>query len=94
MKVGSLVELVYDNWYLLEKLSKLGVVYPVKGKIYTIREIVFSQEGCGVLLEEIINPKIHNTRNGMVEHGFRIERFRELLPPMQISIEEILEETV
>lgn len=40
MKVGSLIELVNDNWIQRDKMIEDGVIFPVKNKIYTIREIV------------------------------------------------------
>jgi hypothetical protein len=94
MKVGSLVELVYDEWsgewlsYMLDN----GIILPVKGKVYTIREI-FETENVdmfGVLLEEIINPRIE-LENGKDEPGFLMHRFRELMPPTSISLESVLE---
>jgi len=85
MDIGSLVELVRDgNWsYGFIVLVKR----PVKGKIYTVREIRKLSNRIGILLEEITNP-IHTASNGITaEPGFVIDRFRELLPPMDIAAE-------
>lgn len=89
MRVGSLVELVYDDWSKVHPANlKLTPVLPVRKKIYTVRK-VYSEFGCiGIYLEEIlslINP-ISN-----LEQGFKISRFRELMPPTSISLESVLE---
>jgi hypothetical protein len=89
MRVGSLVELINDDWSNVSPGNlTLTPVLPVKNKVYTIRHI-FDIDGClGVYLEEIvsgINPFIN------VEQGFIMDRFRELMPPMSIALESILE---
>lgn len=81
MKIGSLVECiddVFDN-IVLQFHDKL----PIKGKIYTIRGFIN-----GVLLEEI-KSKTNPWHNH--EQQFRISRFREILPPISIEIEAIIE---
>lgn len=87
MKIGSLVELVNDNWNNNTNAEN----YPVKGKIYTVREIGVRHEDRVryLLLEEVINPLCPLFG---AEPGWKPSRFRELLPPMEISIEQILEE--
>lgn len=81
MRVGSLVELVDDNW----KMRPFGSeITPVKGKIYTVRGIVKCSNGTGIRLEEIINPK-YKFVDGFGERVFNIKKFRELLPPMNVS---------
>ena len=96
MKVGSLVELVNDNWkYPHEE----GITYPVKRTIYTVREIDFSDIVIAIMLEEIINPKRPYLINGkfdLGEKGFIIERFRELQPPLDVSniVQECLLESI
>ena len=84
MKVGSLVECVKSprNPYDVVK-------YPSKGKIYTIRGIHIS--GGSVYLEEICNLKVSHLTPSKREPGFIFEYFRELQPPMTISVESILE---
>lgn len=56
---------------------------PVEGSIYTVRDVVRSQVGTGLLLNEIENPKVGWTmRNGMkftFEPNFSINRFTTLL---------------
>jgi len=89
MRVGSLVELIDDNWNSQRKelLTQFGVRYPVKGKVYTIRELTPTG---GLLLEEVVNPPMHFTNVGVVEPGWKTFRFRELLPPISIDIEQFL----
>lgn len=84
MKVGSLVECIDDKipeWALCYHTKLI-----VKGKIYTIRG--FNRNGEGVYLEEIASKKNECTGR---EQSFRITRFREVLPPMQVSIQNIIE---
>lgn len=77
MEVGSLVECI-DSYNILvaKHLSR--------GEVYVIREIIRdSRNGdLGVLLEEIYN-KIQKKTN--MEHGYRIGRFKELLPPIDLQ---------
>lgn len=96
MQQGSLVECILDitqNKRAIEIASKYNVTLPVKGIIYTIRDI----EGEYVRLEEIVNgimPKkeVSNTEYG--EPWFNKEGFREVQPPMIIDIESMIEETI
>jgi hypothetical protein len=83
IKVGSIVELVNDNWGA--KYDD-GVVYPIKGKQYTVRSIEKSKHGTCILLEEIVNNR-QVFYEGYLEPAFFITRFRELLPPIE-NIEE------
>lgn len=85
MKVGSLVVLVDDDW--LSKGSHNAKLYPIKDKVYTIRN--FEYKGMAILLEEIYNPKCPGDG---VEYCFFTVRFREVLPPMAKEIEQLLEE--
>lgn len=82
MKIGSLVELVKDDFgWVLTKVN-----LPVKNKIYTIREISKREKGVCVLLEEIVNKKHPHSKR---EYAFFIDRFRELQPPIE-NIEETI----
>jgi len=88
MKVGSLVELIDDNWSTGAGIAKYR---PVKNKVYTVRAIEeFGDEGMGILLEEIINP-LFPYADGVDEPHFKPSRFRELLPPIE-NIEENINE--
>lgn len=87
MKIGSLVELVDDNWNK-NGLNRL-VTFPVKNKPYVIREVVKIGSGYGLLLEEIDNSGLNMFTEGGAETTFDITRFRELLPPIS-NIEETI----
>lgn len=84
MKVGSLVVCV-------KGFSGDNDAKPViKGKIYTVREVVKHYSWYGLLLSEIVNP--HNEYiDGYHEPDYMIERFRELDTPTEIKLENILE---
>lgn len=87
MKVGSLVECLED----LQKYTTYGEITPVKGNIYTVREIFESGGDVAIRLEEIFNtPQLYN--EGFIECGFYIKKFRELQPPLDIDIESLIEE--
>lgn len=86
MKVGSLVECINDQYFANQDIC---TGFPKKGSIYTIREIFASDSDTGVLLDEIVNPLFKFT-DGIAEPGFHIRRFRELQPPMKISIEQFM----
>ncbi len=83
MKIGSLVELVDDNW---TRPAWNNEVLPVKDIIYTIRSIEKTNEGAFIRLEEIVNP-IYRYLNEVGETQFGIAKFRELQPPIA-NIEE------
>jgi hypothetical protein len=90
MQVGSLVECVNDIFP--DELYRTPIKFPVKGSYYLIREI--GPNPCGdnkisVLLEEIINqPRLCELCVMCFETRFGVERFRELVPP--INLEEAL----
>lgn len=81
MKVGSLVER-YKDYGELDVTLVCGIV-PEKYTPYTVREINIY----GLYLEEIINHM-----GPFAEWGYETMYFRELQPPMEISIEELLKE--
>lgn len=87
MKVGSLVELVNDNWNHKGLGVDINTKYPIKNKIYTIREIVSDS---ALRLCEVVNKK-QKYKHSYGEKAFTIVRFRELQAPTNISIESILE---
>ena len=64
-----------------ELYEKYGVVTPYLDATYEIREVVITRVGVGLLLEELVNPKISigEEENGfMVEVSWNIRRFRTL----------------
>ena len=86
MKVGSLVECI-DCSDFQGRLIILN-----KKTIYTVRRIrisPFNNKTTQVLLDEVINE--YHKGN---ELGYGIFRFRELLPPMSITIEQFEHEKV
>ncbi len=98
MKVGSIVECVGNDkeltkyeMIIYEHLIKIGCVYPEKNETYVIGGMMEANGLVGIYLEEIINPKVFTTM-GLLEISFDITCFRELLPPMQKEIEELLKE--
>jgi hypothetical protein len=97
MKVGSIVHLVDDRWEYFKSKSSMGIIYPVKNKDYTVREIL---KGRGALsgidcirLEEIVNKTILYLDSGVLEQAFQMYRFKELLPPIS-DIEETINANV
>lgn len=84
MKVGSLVECVNNDGV------DNGAIVPRLETPYTIREIrPYPGQLPGVLLEEIVNGGYPQRAD--IEVCYKIERFRELLPPMD-SVEEFVNE--
>lgn len=70
-----------DDHFTPEQMAEIPN-RPVKGKMYSIRDVVKSANGIGLLLNEIHNP--HTgwvVRNGMkftFEPNFNIRRFSDL----------------
>jgi hypothetical protein len=69
---------------VLQFYSKYGVKIPEQDKIYTLRDKRFHSNGkFGILLEEIINPKVPIESslipNGSIEPTFHAKRFTDLL---------------
>lgn len=69
----------------LKIYSEYGVVVPQQDKLYSIRDVIINSNGkTGLLLEELVNPKIpidHPLFPGektMFEPNFDIKRFRTL----------------
>lgn len=94
MQVGSLVECIHDFEKEPYYWSNYNINYPVKNSIYTIREVVIRRDkrndiSHGLLLEEIVNaPQLYT--DGMVENAFHVDAFREIQPPMDIDIQQLL----
>ena len=69
---------------VLQFYSKFGVKIPEQDKIYTLRDKRFHTNGkFGVLLEEIINPKVPIESSllpdAQIEPTFDVKRFTDLL---------------
>lgn len=83
MKVGSLVECVKTP-----REPFINVIYPVKGKIYTVRG--FHISGNSVYVQEIDNSSESCRTPSGSEPGFVFPFFVEVLPPMEISVESLI----
>lgn len=85
MKIGSLVECINNS-------GDYGdLCRPELNKAYTVKDFFLStirRVKC-IRLEEITNRP--NSITG-IEYGYNIEYWRELLPPMEAEIKELLEE--
>ncbi|OYR20909.1 hypothetical protein [Brucella thiophenivorans] len=83
MKVGQHVECIKDHFVNQDVHKKIGVIYPRKGTIYTIREIIPAHLNptkgvpLSLRLEEIKNTTVQFT-NGTFEPFFSCHRFRPL----------------
>lgn len=79
MKVGSKVVCITS--LCVRSIDPPGTKVPIKGDIYTVREMVPDTVGMGIRLEEIVNPRhpyIHNMKMVITECGFAVEFFREV----------------
>jgi len=86
MRVGSLVELVNDNWDSYD--FQYGEARPIKGEVYTIRTLESTRLGKAVRLEEIVNRKhvyVHFGKPVKEEIAFSALRFRELQEPIDLE---------
>lgn len=86
MKVGSLVECIKDDWIV----NSRAILFPKKGIVYTVTGFSKFKGKTGIYISEINNP-LAEWENGILPAAFEISNFREILPPMEISIENILE---
>lgn len=84
MDIGSLVECIETFEY------EEGLVYPVKGAYYVVRDILALNGGIGLHLEEIKNPI--KTYSDGVEKAFDIKGFKEVQPPMTITLKNLIKE--
>lgn len=94
MQQGSIIECIKGGPLYKENapiFEKYGGTYPAEGSIYQVRGCI--PEDDGIYLEEIINP-IMNTTRGYMEPYFCITRFRELLPPLEIKLSDLLPEEI
>ena len=98
MQKGSIVVCIDDgNWWSdsMEYFNKL----PVKGELYTVREFfpncIDPNGPPGVALEEIIGKfdevLMYSGHLIKMELHFKISRFKEVLPPQTISIEDFID---
>lgn len=94
MKVGSLVECITA---FTGERNLYRDQLPVLGDLYVVRDIEQIKKEIGIKVEEIVNP-LHNFMvNGIMiltEINFIIDKFREIQPPMEICVDELIEELV
>jgi len=83
------MEVIYINdtytTPVLAFYAKYGIKRPALNKVLTIREIIkpSGKEGHGILLQEVINPKVEIVhpilqQKVMIEPNFNINRFTDL----------------
>lgn len=93
MKVGTIVQCIDDRYP--EKVYEYGLNTPKLGEYYTIREICNSGK-VGLLLVEIVNPKMKGTINNIpvfTEPQWVASRFREV-EGLDDLVAELIEESV
>ena len=97
MQKGSIVVCIDDqNWH--HDVVKYFKLLPVKGALYIVRFIYpnlhYADGPLGVALEEIRGDidtiKAYNGEFWEIEIHFKISRFKEVLPPQKISIEDFM----
>lgn len=74
-----------------EVYEEYGVTTPYLDNVYSVREVVITRVGTGLLLNELVNPMIPigEGENGfMVEPNFKISRFQTI--DGQVLTEELL----
>lgn len=73
--MSDFVICVNDDWGPSGKelITRYGGKLPIKGKVYTIREVITRGSREGYRLEEIINPPVCA---GMIEPAFIADQFR------------------
>lgn len=93
MKVGTIVQCIDDKYP--EMVHVNGLNTPKLGEYYTIREICNSGK-IGLLLVEIVNPKMNGTLNGksvFTEPQWIASRFREV-EGLDDLVSELIEESM
>jgi hypothetical protein len=88
MQIGQHVVLIDDTGYhtspLFEKIKSRGVIFPVKGIVYTVMETLMwwddsiKMETNSIRLVEIKNKPIDYKIIGMSVQAFRASRFKPL----------------
>lgn len=85
MQIGQHVVCINDQWPTPRKDDRqIGVAYPSKGVVYTVRDVVpcpIGRSRACLLLREITNPVLGYTWRGKkfkAERSFRADWFRPL----------------
>lgn len=72
--------------------EQYGIVTPQQDVMYTVREVVITRYGTGLLLNELVNPKMYCHNIGEVEMwaepNFKISRFTNV-DGTEINIEQL-----
>lgn len=76
--------------------EQYGIVTPYLDGVYSVREVVTTRYGTGLLLNELVNPKMYCYNIGEVEMwaevNFKVSRFRNI-DGTEINIEQLRNET-
>lgn len=76
--------------------EQYGVVTPYLDNVYSVREVVITRVGTGLLLNELVNPKMWIYGEGenamFAEPNFSVNRFRNL-DGTEINVEQLRHET-
>jgi len=89
MKVGSLVKCTVE----FRCTVPYNEILPQVEMVYVVRAVDTHENTTGIQLEEIINDENFYMINGKLvktECCFDVAHFKELQPPMEIDIEELL----
>lgn len=100
MEIGSIVKLKdnFSGWKCPEMISffveKFGYRIPEKGEYYVVRDYVIWDNGTvSLYFEELENPVVELLYYDMppCEYGFNSKYFEEVLPPLGMELEEVVE---
>lgn len=90
MQIGQHVVLVDDQWKSRDD-CRFGVVLPIKGTVYTVRDVFEGVAiiGPAIVLEEIVNPVLNYRLEGK---RVRVERFAafRFKPLAKLKIEDFI----
>ena len=85
-KIGEEVVCIDDSFCILRMQCPPELVTPVKGEVYTVRGVVYTENGLGVWLNEIDNKHVAPDRP---ECNFRLGRFRKVAEvTLRLEVEE------
>lgn len=88
MKTGDSVYCIDDDFSMYPNVSFIFKELPIKGEIYTIRDLrPMGEDLYSVLLSEIINPEVFiEAIGGLMEPRFNANRFVPLKPNEVMSL--------
>jgi len=88
--IGQAVVCTNDDFTLL-LVQNPAIQTPKRGPIYTVRGLFATHRGYGLTLAEINNAEV---APGFPEANFHEDRFAAVPPVEEVSLTELLEETV